>query len=318
MKNVILALLCSFGLLACSSSKEATDMAGAEGKEEMAEKAEKAEGMKHEAKEMKEDAEHHANEAEEKAEHHADEKEEGAEHKTKKMKEMKETAEGPAPPLPATPLPEMTGPLTPVTIEYGVMISVDQGDFPMEMTTVVKEEGDLWSVSQTMATPQGDVSDVCLITKDTFESRKRSMAQGPMGIDITYENGKATGVIQGGPTPTDINADMAGPVFCGGSAMPFVVSHLPLKAGYTTLLPIFDPSAQMGRDMSLTVSGEETLTLESGSYETYKVDLKLAEGAAGGDISMWVSKGDNPVVVKMMQAIPQMNGLMVTELKSSN
>jgi len=217
----------------------------------------------------------------------------------------------------ATPLPAPTMGLSPMKIDYGVIISVEQGDFPMDMSAEIKEEGEFLSVSNLMSTPQGDVSDVCLINKDTFASVKRSMAQGPMGIDVAYEGNTVTGVINGGPSPIDINATIAGPVFCGGAALPFVVSRMPLAADYETLLPIFDPAAQAAKNMVLKVQGEESVEVAAGTFDAHIVNLSFEDGTEG-DIRLWISKEDAPQVVKMVQSIPQMgNAIMTTELKAA-
>jgi len=295
MKTYLLALLCSFTLLACSTAKTATDSAG-----EMAGEAVEATGDAAEA-------------AGETIEGTAEEAAAAVEEANTDMKEAVADAVEAGP---VEPLPTPTMGLSPMKIDYSVMISVDQGDFPMDMSAEIKEEGEYLSVSNMMSTPGGDVSDVCLINKDTFASVKRSMAQGPMGIDVAYEGTTVTGVVNGGPTPVDINATIAGPVFCGGAALPFVVSRMPLAADYTAMLPIFDPTTQVRKNMVLKVQGEESVEVPAGTFDAFKVNLAFEDGTAG-DISLWISKEDAPQVVKMMQSIPQMNGLMVTELKAT-
>ena len=52
-----------------------------------------------------------------------------------------------------------------------------------------------WMVTETAATPQGDIVDVSTIEKGSLLLKHRSIKQGPMAIEFDVKDNKATGTM---------------------------------------------------------------------------------------------------------------------------
>ena len=50
-------------------------------------------------------------------------------------------------------------------------------------------------MTETAKTPQGEVSDMSLLDKATLAVRSREIKQGPSTIKLTFDGGKATGMM---------------------------------------------------------------------------------------------------------------------------
>jgi hypothetical protein len=180
----------------------------------------------------------------------------------------------------------------------------------LKLTTEVKEEGDAWSVTDTMATPMGDATDTTLVDKQTLVVRKRSVKQGPATIEMEVKGNKATGTMtmQGNAKPIDV--DLGGPLFADSAGAMLSMAVLPLADGYTTTFRNFDVQKQKSKLLRLTVAGEESVTVPAGTFTSYKLDLVSADGGPE-KATVWVAK-DTRKPVKMSSSMPQMGGATMT------
>ncbi len=63
----------------------------------------------------------------------------------------------------------------------------------------------------------------------------------------------------------------------------------------------------------LTVKGSEQIELPSGKTETWRVEVKPADGSAGETV-YFVEKGGKHRLVKVMSKVPAMNGAMMEQV----
>lgn len=103
-------------------------------------------------------------------------------------------------------------------------------------------------------------------------------AQGkPMGIDVRYLGGRATGdastpARDGTIEKKVIGADVPPGTIDDNVVLPLLVG-LPWAPGASFSLPVFASGQNALRTVQLTVVGTESLTVPAGSFETYKVEL---------------------------------------------
>jgi hypothetical protein len=96
---------------------------------------------------------------------------------------------------------------------------------------------------------------------------------------------------------------LGGPLFSGNMAS---VACLPLAEGYTTSFRNFDMQTQKEKLLSLKVAGVESVTVDAGTFNSYKVEVTSADGGADKQ-TMWIAK-DSRKPVKLEASLPSMGG----------
>jgi zinc protease len=116
---------------------------------------------------------------------------------------------------------------------------------------------------------------------DNFEpvSYKLSMTMGPqqMSTDLTFENGTAKGKINGPEGPKDVDVDMVGGTLIAGT-VEYVIATLPLAVDQTYKFPVLDGQSGTLQSVTIQVLGEEELMVAAGSFSTFKLKVKRADG----------------------------------------
>jgi hypothetical protein len=180
----------------------------------------------------------------------------------------------------------------------------------MESTNTVTEAGNTLTVSETMKTPQGEMSDSSAIDKATLAVRTREIKQGPMAVTLTFEGGKATGTAAMGGPAQSISADAGGPLFADGPATFRSVAALPLKDGYTATFRNFDVMKRKSSLKQAKVIAMEDVTVPAGTFKAWKVEIKSADGEPG-EQTIWVDSTSRRVV-KVSAVLPEMGGAIAT------
>ncbi len=206
--------------------------------------------------------------------------------------------------------PEPSQPLEAASASYSVTISLAGQSMKMESTNTVTEAGNTWVVTETMKTPQGEVSDASVLDKTTLTSRSREIRQGPLAIKIAFGADKATGTMAMGGPEKPIAADTGGALFADGAAAFRSIATLPLKEGYSTTFRNFDVQKQKAALKQAKVSGVEDVTVPAGTFKAWKVEIKSAEGEPG-EQTVWIDTASRRIV-RMSATLPQMGGAIST------
>ena len=199
------------------------------------------------------------------------------------------------------------------TFAYDIAIAMGANKMSLGLKTEIKEEGGAWKVTETMTTPMGEATDMAVLDKTTLALRERKAKQGPMGLDLTATDAKVSGAMTMNGTPKPFDLATGGPLFAevGGG---FAFGALPLAEGYATAYQTFEVQKMKVNLMQLQVAGSEAVTVAAGTFETFKVDVKPADGSAGG-MTIWIDKASRKPV-KMETVMTQMGGAKMTaELK---
>jgi hypothetical protein len=206
--------------------------------------------------------------------------------------------------VPTTSLPMQAG-----TWKYKANIEMGAQKIALDESTTIQEENGAWTVSDSVNTPMGPMSDTATLDKGTLVLRKRAIKQGPVLIDMTVDGNKATGSMSMNGKATPISADLGGPLFAETGA-PQIIALLPLADGYTTTYRNFDLQKQKVKLLALKVAGSESITVPAGTFDTFKVEITSADGGADKQ-TLWIAK-DPRKAVKMSAVLTSMGGATLT------
>jgi len=204
--------------------------------------------------------------------------------------------------------------LAPNTVNYKAAINANGQMVNLDIAVTVKEEGGSWVATEVAKTPMGDVTDQTTLEKGSLVVKKRSIKQGPMAIDVSFDNNKATGTMARGDQSKPVDADLGGVIFADGAGTHEVIATLPLAEGYETTFRNFNLQTQKVDMRQLKVIGAEQVTVPAGTFTAWKIEVSSATGDPGSS-TVWVAK-DSRKVVKITATLPSMGGAtLVSELQ---
>jgi len=210
----------------------------------------------------------------------------------------------------ATSAPKPTGDLKPGVSSYKASIALGAQSIPLSVKTEIKEDGNNWLVTETVDTPQGQVLDVATIEKGSLILKHRSVKQGPVVIELDFKDNKATGTMSINGADKPVQADLGGSIFADGPGAFNVLAMLPLAANYTTTFLNFDVQKQKVQTKVMKVLAVESVTVPSGTFQAYKVEVVSADDEADKQ-TIWIGK-DTHQVLKITQNLPSMGGAVLT------
>ncbi len=200
------------------------------------------------------------------------------------------------------------------TWKYDAKISVQGQQIAVKLATSIQEKDGAWSITDTMETPMGAMTDNALVEKKTFLLKQRSVKQGPVAMEMTATpQGKVEGKMSMNGQDRPIAGDAGGPLFADAAGAYQQLARLPLAEGYTATYRNFDLQKQKPKLMQLTVVGSESIKVAAGAFDTFKLELTPADGA-GGKTTLWVAK-DTRTLLKISAVLAEMGGAtLVAEL----
>ena len=215
-------------------------------------------------------------------------------------------------PKAVAPPAKVTGTLAPGTWRYAIAMEMGPNKMSMETSTEVKEDAAGWLVTDTTKTPQGTATDKVTLDKQSLATRARSVAQGPVTFELTFEAGKAKGEMKMGGEARPIAADLAGEMFADSTGAHQALGALPLAAGYTASYRKFDLRKSKEKLVSLAVAGAEEVTVPAGKYTAWR--LALTDGEDGSETTVWIDQKSHAVVRVAAKGPAFGGGTMTAEL----
>jgi hypothetical protein len=195
------------------------------------------------------------------------------------------------------------------TYHYKMTIEAGGQTMNLKVSTAIADGGPSWTATNEIETPQGNVTEKLTFEKTTLLLTNRNLVQGPVTIDVSFADNKASGKMSMNGQDRPIAADVGGPIFGDGADQ--VLACLPLAEGYSTNFRNFDLQSQKVRLMQLNVSAVEKVTVPAGTFDAYRLDVTSADG--GSDTkTVWVAK-DSLKVVKVSAVAASMGGAKITE-----
>lgn len=210
----------------------------------------------------------------------------------------------------AAEAPKPTRDLAPGVYKYKAVIELGGQSIPLAVTTEIKDAGANWQVTETADTPQGQIVDVSTIEKGTLVVKHRSASQGPLTIDLDFNDNKVTGTMTVNGQSKPVSVVTGGSIFADGAGAFDVIARLPLTEGYATTFRNFDIQKQKTQMKQLKFLGTESVTVPAGTFDAYKVEITAADDEADMQI-VWIAK-DSGKVVKISANLPSLGGAKLT------
>ena len=201
--------------------------------------------------------------------------------------------------------------LKPGTWKYKTVVSMPSHDVPIDLSTQIVDNGMAWKAVTTMDGLMGKIVDTTWVEKGTLKLRKLEHVQGQIAFHLRFSDSKATGSIDTGAMPRQVDSTLTGPVFANAAGGMQIIGCLPLAVGYTTKFRNFDLRVQKEKLMQLKVTGEEKVTVPAGTFDTYKVELTSADGGRDQE-TVWISK-DSRQPVKINAVLTNLPGSSMTQ-----
>ena len=208
-----------------------------------------------------------------------------------------------------TPKPLMD--LVAGTSSYQATIAMGAQNMAMSITRTIKDDGANWVISENAKMPMGEAMDEAVVEKGTLLVKKRSIRQGPMAIDLVFDDAKATGKMSMAGQDRPVSVDLGGPLFADGAGANDVLARLPLAAGYSTTFRNLDVQRQKVGLKQIKVVGTESVTVPAGTFESWKAEVSSAEGDPGLT-TLWIDTRSRRVL-KILSTRP--NGTITVELQ---
>ena len=181
------------------------------------------------------------------------------------------------------------------TANYKAKIELGAQSIPLTTTTVIKEDGNNWIVTETADTPQGQLFDSTVVEKGTLIVKHRTIKQGPVEIVLEFKDNKATGTMTMNGQSKPISVNTGGVIFADGAGAFDVIGRLPLADGYTVTFRNFDVMKQKLEMKLVKFIGSESVTVPAGTFDAYKVEVTSADDEADKQI-IWIAKDTNRVL----------------------
>ena len=196
--------------------------------------------------------------------------------------------------------------LSPVELTYAAMA---QGNQVATITSSWTRDGGDMVVANTQALPQISITSTTTFDAASFAPRSMITDVGPMGsFQIMVEDGRATGRglnMQTGQ-PQDIDVAIEDGVYLDGMLdVALAVSDLEEMTEFT--MKVLTGSGTI-QGTSVSVTGEETVEVPAGTFETYRVEISGQQ-----PMVVWVTKSDPHIVVKR-ELVGQPVEIVLTEM----
>lgn len=209
-----------------------------------------------------------------------------------------------------TEAPKPTSDLQPGTFNYKAAIAFGDQRIPLTVTTVIKEDGASWVVTETADTPQGKIIDVSTIEKGTLTLKHRSINQGPFAAELDFKDNKASGTMTMNGQAKPVLVDVGGVIFADGAGAYNVLARLPLAANYVATFRNFDVQKQKTQLKQIKFLGTESVTVAAGTFDAYKIEVTAADNDSDKQ-TVWIAK-DSHKVVKITATLPSLGGALLT------
>jgi dipeptidyl aminopeptidase/acylaminoacyl peptidase len=200
--------------------------------------------------------------------------------------------------------------LAPASVSYQGAMSMGGQSRPLSLTRSIKEESGAWVVTDTAKLPMGEALDTTVLEKGSLVPTKRTIKQGPIEIEVSFKNGKATGTMSMAGQSKPIDVELGGSLFADGAGAYESLARLPLAEGYSTTFRNFDVQKQKVALKQLKVVGTEEVTVPAGTFKAWKAEVSSAEGEPGLT-TLWIAT-ETRKVLKTSSQLPQMGGATIT------
>ena len=197
--------------------------------------------------------------------------------------------------------------LAPVNSSYQQKIEMQGRALEATSTFVLTKQGDGWLAVETSQSPMGAAVDSIWLSGTTLAPLKRSVHQGPATIEMSARGDSIVGELKAGPQQMPIRVKTTAPVYMEGTALAAALGTLALAPDYQASVRVFDIMTAAATEQTVRVVGSESVTVPAGTFETFKIEMKAADGTGSSDF-YWIEKAAPHRLVRTEQALPAAAG----------
>jgi hypothetical protein len=194
------------------------------------------------------------------------------------------------------------------TMNYQAKMEMGGQSMDVASTIAVTQEAGAWVISQTAQVMGQALSETVVVDSATLAPKKRSLAQGPVKVEVEYTDTHAKGTLAMGGDPKPFELQTGGPLFAEGASAQVALGALPLASGYSVTFRTLDVQRQKVSLKQATVTAIEDVTVPAGTFKAYKLEVKSAEGDPGSQ-TLWIDETSRKMV-KLVAVLP--NGATMT------
>lgn len=201
--------------------------------------------------------------------------------------------------------------LKPFTAKYSTKASMMGQEFTISSTRSLAQVDvsgrKVWRLVETGSGAMGQTVDTLDVDAETLLPIRRSAQQGMATVQCSFKADAVEGKILAGPQQIPISAKLSSPVLSEGAGMEIAICTLPLADGYSATVDVFNLMQAKPRTMLVKVVGTETVTVNAGTFDTFKIEITPADGE-GGTMKLWVSRDQRQAVKSEVSLPAQMGG----------
>lgn len=210
---------------------------------------------------------------------------------------------------PSTQLLKVIAEFSPGTLDYSGRIEAGGRSISISMNSVTSSEGAAWVVDRVTKVEGQEFKESTTYAKGSLLPLKASLKQGPMIIETTFADGKATGTTAMGGTTKAFSVDLSGELYAHGAGSSACLACLPLADGYSATYTNFNAQKQKPTRNQVRVVGSEAITVAAGAFLAWKVEL--VSSADEPSATYWVDKASRKVLqYRVVQ--PGLSGAVIT------
>ncbi len=213
-------------------------------------------------------------------------------------------------------LPEADGgALAPASMTYALTLQTMGQEIALDMNRTIEaatfEDRPVWRVVDAVTLPPQMGGSTALDTFDVDKGTLRPVRRDVVGMgsmSFRFTDEAITGKLSNMGQTLPVNVTLEAPVIGDGAGLELVVAGLPLAAGYTTTLRLYDPLMQRVRPMKLSVAGAEAVETPAGTFETLVVQIDPLDGDEGGTTTLHVTTAAPHYAVQGVSKLPAAMG----------
>ena len=172
----------------------------------------------------------------------------------------------------------------------------------------------IWRVIEQASGPMGSIADTTDLDAKTLLPVRRAASQGGGTLILAFTPDSVSGTIAGGGMEMPVSIKIDKPVLSDGAGSELALSTLPLAEGYKASIYAVDIMKGKAKEMSLHVTGAETITVAAGTFQTFKVELQSVDESGAG-VTIWFHRDDRRTIKVETKLPAQMGGgVSTTEL----
>jgi len=166
----------------------------------------------------------------------------------------------------------------------------------MKMTREIKNEGDMWIITDASTSPMGNSSDIVYLKG--MKQVKRIVSQGGQTVEMIISDNKISTTMMGKTTDNDIS----GAFLSDGAGLDLLIARLPLTKDYTLVYTTYDFMTQKMKTMKLNVLGKEG--------DLWKI--KILNNANEKDSAVLLVDQEKGMATSLEQVLPAMGNAKLT------